>query len=288
MPVMKQCPECSAQYEDSLSFCPKDGRALVVRTTMSSRLCPHCANSIAADATQCPYCKGDLGPAAVPQWPTREEPSLQAKFSHVGNRISTVSLVVLIIGLLFFAAGLFLSLVPGQRADSPPVAQDKTKEIQEKDQKLQSMESELNRVRQQLTERSEQVTELQTKLDETQKDLSTTQQRLAIANREVERVASSRTPPPAPPPPPRQAETSPPPPPAPPRRAAVPGIYQTVRATSVYEEPSGSSRVLSKIPRGTRVEVVRSTGDWLEVRSKHGNPPGFVRADDAMFVSQTN
>ena len=197
-----------------------------------------------------------------------------------------MSLVVLIIGLLFFAAGLFLSLVPGQRADSPPVAQDKTKEIQERDQKLQSMESELNRLRQQLTERSEQVTELQTKLDETQKDLSTTQQRLAIANREVERVASSRTPPPAPPPPPRQADTTPPPPP-PPRRAA-PGIYQTVRATSVYEEPSGSSRVLSKIPRGTRVEVVRSTGDWLEVRSKHGNPPGFVRADDAMFVSQTN
>ena len=212
---------------------------------------------------------------------------MEAKFSHAGNRISTVSLVVLIIGLVFFAAGLFLFMVPGQRADSPLVAQDKTKEIQEKEQKLQSMENELNRVRQQLTERSEQVTELQTKLDETQKDLSTTQQRLAIANREVERVASSRTPPPAPSPPPRQADTSPPPPPPPPRRAA-PGIYETVRATSVYEEPSGSSRVLSKISRGTRVEVVRSTGDWLEVRSKHGNPPGFVRADDAMFVSQTN
>jgi hypothetical protein len=199
---------------------------------------------------------------------------------------------VLILGLLFFGAGAFLFLGLGQRGDSTAPVQDKGKEIQERDQKIQSLESELSRVRQQLTERSEQAAELQTKLDETQKDLSTAQQRLGIANREVERVASSRAAQTAPPPAPRPADTLPPPPPSPPaapaRRAGPPGIYETVRATSVYEQPSGSSRVVSKIAKGTQVDVVRSTGDWLEVRSKHGNPPGFVRADDAMFVNQAN
>ena len=285
---MKQCPDCSTQYEDNVSFCPKDGRALVAKTTMSTRLCPQCANSIAAEATQCPYCKENLGPTAAFQWPTREEPALAARSPRAGSKISTVSLVVLIIALLFFGAGLFLFLQPGQRAEAPTALQDTGKEIQDRDQKIQSLDSELSRVRQQLTERSEQVTELQTKLDETQKDLSTMQQRLAIANREVERVASSRASQPAPPP--RPADRLPPasPPPPPPRRAVPPGTYETVRATSVYEEPSDTSRVVSKIPRGTRFEVVRSTGDWLEVRSKHGNPPGFVRVDDAMFVSQAN
>jgi uncharacterized protein YgiM (DUF1202 family) len=195
-----------------------------------------------------------------------------------------------ILGLLFFGAGVYLSLGPAPHADSTVAVQDKEKEIQERDQKIESLQGELSRVRQQLTERSDQMTELQTKLDETQKDLSTMQQRLGIANREVERVASSRAAQTAAPAAPRPADTlpPPPPPPAPARRAGPPGTYETIRATSVYEQPSGSSRVLSKIAKGTRFEVVRSTGDWLEVRSKHGNPPGFVHVDDAMFVTQAN
>jgi hypothetical protein len=46
--------------------------------------------------------------------------------------------------------------------------------------------------------------------------------------------------------------------------------------------------VLSRISGGTQITVVRSVGEWLEVRSKHGNPPGFVRADDATFVRRVN
>jgi len=42
---------------------------------------------------------------------------------------------------------------------------------------------------------------------------------------------------------------------------------------------------VSAINKGTRVTVVGSVGEWLEVRSKHGNPPGFIRRDDAMFVA---
>jgi hypothetical protein len=29
-------------------------------------------------------------------------------------------------------------------------------------------------------------------------------------------------------------------------------------------------------------------GDWLEIRSKQGNPPGFIRADDAAPINRSN
>src|SRR5215470_1584820 len=57
---MKQCPQCSAEYDDNISFCPKDGKSLVVKDTTRKQLCPYCANSIEEDATSCPYCKADL------------------------------------------------------------------------------------------------------------------------------------------------------------------------------------------------------------------------------------
>ena len=72
------------------------------------------------------------------------------------------------------------------------------------------------------------------------------------------------------------------------QRGADPGIYEVLRATTVFEGPSGSSRVLANIPAGTRVSVVNSNGDWLEVHSKSGNPPGFIRRDDATFVGKSN
>jgi uncharacterized protein YgiM (DUF1202 family) len=52
----------------------------------------------------------------------------------------------------------------------------------------------------------------------------------------------------------------------------------------VFEQASGSSRVIANIGGGTKVNVVGSTGDWLEVRSRVGNPPGFIRRDDAIPV----
>jgi hypothetical protein len=75
---------------------------------------------------------------------------------------------------------------------------------------------------------------------------------------------------------------------SPSQRGANPGIYEVLRATTVFEGPSGSSKVLANIPAGTRVSVVNSNGDWLEVHSKSGNPPGFVRRDDATFVAKSN
>jgi len=71
------------------------------------------------------------------------------------------------------------------------------------------------------------------------------------------------------------------------RRAGVGGIYQTTRSTTVFESPSASSQVIANIPGGTRIDVVNAKGDWLEVHSRRGNPPGFIRREDATFLEKT-
>jgi hypothetical protein len=294
MPAMKQCPQCSAEYDDSIQFCAKDGRALVPKIVSRTRLCPHCANSVPEDFDKCPYCKADLGAAPVPQWPDREE-SRQAKLAPNANRIPARSKIILVIGVATFALGVFLIGGHQERSESQLVLQQKLAELKEreeqiqaKDQKVQALETQLAQARQQLSENSNQLAELKTKLEESKKDLSVTQQRLNIANREIERLASSRAQAGSRTPARSVDRTGASSPPAPPRRTAEPGIYETIRPTSVYEGPDASGRVLSKISKGTKVDVVRTVGDWLEVRSKHGNPPGFIRRDDAMFVSQAN
>jgi hypothetical protein len=64
-------------------------------------------------------------------------------------------------------------------------------------------------------------------------------------------------------------------------QAATTRLYETTRATSVYEGPSQTSRVITRIEPGTRINVASAAAGWLEVRSRRGNPPGYVRADDA-------
>src|ERR671913_955201 len=74
MSGMKRCPNCSIEYDDNISFCIKDGRALVTANTSRARLCPHCANSIEENAVKCPYCKAEFGASEErPQWPRRDE-----------------------------------------------------------------------------------------------------------------------------------------------------------------------------------------------------------------------
>lgn len=70
------------------------------------------------------------------------------------------------------------------------------------------------------------------------------------------------------------------------QRAGAAGIYETVRPTNVFQAPSAGSPVVANIPGGTRVNVVTSKGEWLEVHSRRGNPPGFIRRDDATFVGK--
>jgi len=70
------------------------------------------------------------------------------------------------------------------------------------------------------------------------------------------------------------------------RRTADAGIYETVRATTVFEQPSASSKSVASIASGVRVNIVSTAGNWLEVRSKSGKPPGFIRRGDAVFVER--
>jgi len=72
------------------------------------------------------------------------------------------------------------------------------------------------------------------------------------------------------------------------RRASGAGAYETRDSTPLFELPSPASRVVANIPAGTRVEVVSSKGDWLEVHSRRGNPPGFIRRQDAKFLEKTD
>ena len=145
----------------------------MAQPTIQARLCPHCANSIPADALKCSYCKRGLEPAPTHEWPRRVD----------------------------------------DRGTPPPAPRETL---------------------------------------------------------------------PAPTAPSTQSSS------VPARRGAEPGVYETRRATTVYEEPLGSARVVTQIAKGTEVTVVRSVGDWLEVRSKRGNPPGFIRADDAMLIRIAN
>ena len=285
---MKQCPQCSAEYSDNVSFCPKDGKSLVTESTDRKQLCPYCANSIEEDATNCPYCKADLVSQFVPQWLKRDE-SLSEPGSAPGRKRLALPgsliwlAVVLVTGLAAFFIGGRL-----QRAQLSQLSQENGKELQAKDQMIQSLEKQLDQTRQELKDNSTQLTEAKAKLEESQKNLSTTQQRLDLARHAADRLSAnqsqprtrtiSRAPDPLPPAAPPAAQT----------RVANAGVYETTRATEVYEDPSSSSRVVSQINKGTRINVVSSTGDWLEVRSKHGKPPGFVRSDDARMVNRVN
>jgi hypothetical protein len=202
----------------------------------------------------------------------------------MSRNLNSIVIIASVLIVLFFATILFV----GQRpwGDSAGDLAANAEEIKEKDQKIESLEAELAKLRAGNQGSSSQLDELKAKLDENEKDLAAARRKLAEANREIERLSSSRVAS-APPTTRRRADSLPPP--APPvSQAAGPGIYEIRRATAVYEEPSDAARVVTRIGRATRVNVVRSVGEWLEVRSKHGNPPGFIRADDATFVSRAN
>ncbi|MBI2999167.1 MAG: hypothetical protein HYY46_12105 [Deltaproteobacteria bacterium] len=176
---------------------------------------------------------------------------------------------------------------PGERAG----------EYGQSDRQIQQMERQITELRKEIEERSAQVGDLKSQLEEMSRALTSTQPKLEQARRERGPAAVSPPQPSAGVSGPRERagsgevpvakENFPPKEPEPAgiwERPAEPGTYETIRVTSVFEEPSGSSRKVATIKERTEVTVVGSRGEWLEVRSKYGNPPGFVRREDAMFV----
>lgn len=261
-----------------------------------TRLCPHCANSISMEAMICPYCKADLVLSAEPEWPRYgaefDEPTALPEKA----KMTLKSKAILALGLLVFALGVYLVGGNVERHDLGPVlAEQKAllaeqeNLLKEKDQRIQNLESQLSQLRQENQGTSGQIKALKAQLDERQKDLAAAQHKLTDANREIERLSARRVAASAPRP--AVATVSPPAKPAVTARlsrAMEPRTYETVRSTPVYEQPADSARVVAQISKGTEITVVGSGSGWLEIRSRHGKPPGFVRADDAMFVSRAN
>ena len=262
----------------------------MAQTNQQAKLCPHCANSIAPDAVKCPYCRAELGSAPAPEWAERSgNPAAVIPDRRDKKTAVNLKILVSLVALVLAAGGVFI-FVSWQSHDRLAGLADSSVEIREKDEKIQSLEAEIAKLREGNQGSSSQLDELKAKLSESQMDLATTERKLADANREIDRLTagqvvaapSGRT---------RSGQPLPPPVnpvPVPTRRIAEPGVYETLRGTTVYEEPVGSARVLTRIAKGTRVTVVGSAGEWLEVRSKHGNPPGFIRGDDAIFIARTN
>jgi ABC-type transporter Mla subunit MlaD len=259
---------------------------VIANSTANTQLCPSCANSIAEDASDCPYCKAKLSTEFAPRWLKRDESAAEPRTVGGVSQKFPISArfiwpsVVVCAALIAFLAGRYM-----QGSELSRSAQTHLKQLQSKDQIIQSQETQLAQTRQQLKESTTQLTGLQAKLDVSQKALSLAQQRLGAATREVGRLSATRA---------RASgrilarvpdRTAPLPPTVATTRTVQTGVYETTRATSVHQDPSSTSRVISQIGGGTRINVVSAAGGWLEVRSRRGNPPGYVRADDARPIS---
>lgn len=252
-----------------------------------NKLCPHCANSIPEDAGECAYCKGEVSEEFAPSWLQRDDGTARPPMSSRGRNWTSLPSTllwpgaVLIVAVLAFLAGGYL-----QRGDRA-TAEAHLKQLQAKDLMLQGQEAQLAQTREKLTETSNLLAEMKTKLEASRKDLASAEQRLAAARQAADsanrapiaRRIASRAP---------GATPAPAPPPASTRQSASSGVYVTTRATAVHEDPSSSSRVISRIEGGTRINVVGSSGGWLEVRSRRGNPPGFVQSNDARPMTGAN
>ncbi len=63
---------------------------------------------------------------------------------------------------------------------------------------------------------------------------------------------------------------------------SVPGWFIVTRPSVLYVTPEVTAEIVTRLPPGNRVWVVRVTnGDWLEVRSVKGRRPGFLPRETA-------
>ena len=183
------------------------------------------------------------------------------------DRKFTMVAIVLMVILIAVGGVLIGRSLVGRGGDSNMAAllDEKTRELEDKNRQIQDLEKQAEQLRKDLEESSKQMADLQNRVDQTNRGLASMQERLKTAKR-----PSSGS---------RDTMAS-----APPGASTDAGSYTVTRSTSVFEEASSGSRKITTIPKGTKVNVVRSVGDWLEVRSKHGNPPGYIRREDATYM----
>jgi hypothetical protein len=63
------------------------------------------------------------------------------------------------------------------------------------------------------------------------------------------------------------------------------GAFEITRPTQVYSGPSEITLAIARIEPGTKINVIDSRDGWLEIRSKHGRPPGFIRQEAAVRIN---
>jgi len=227
--------------------------------------------------------------SSEPEWPHKDD-DWELPPSPVENgRLTVKSKAILILGLGVFALGVYLVGGNRERRDFGPILEQQQRSLEEKDATIKDLETQLATLRQEHQGTRSEIEDLKAKLQESSNDLAAVQKKLADTNREVETLAALRnsgTPRPVA----RSIEQ-----PAPAtsagslrgRAGVEPGTYESARTASVYEAPASSSKIVTQISKGTQLTVVRSVGDWVEIRSKHGNPPGYIRADDVAPISRS-
>jgi hypothetical protein len=64
------------------------------------------------------------------------------------------------------------------------------------------------------------------------------------------------------------------------------GTYETTQASRVYVAPNEFSQQVGDIEPGVKVNVVNAKNGWLEIHSKYGRPPGYIRKEAARLALQ--
>jgi predicted nucleic acid-binding Zn-ribbon protein len=78
-------------------------------------------------------------------------------------------------------------------------------------------------------------------------------------------------------------------PPQSPRLATkVSGTYEITQPSRIYAAPTEFSQLIGDIEPGVKVNVVNARDGWLEIHSKHGRPPGYIRKEAAARVIAQN
>jgi hypothetical protein len=176
--------------------------------------------------------------------------------------ILLAAILVVIIGVGGVLIGRYV-LGPGSSSEVAALLDEKTRELEDRTKQIEDLEKQAEVLRKDLDEGGKQVAELQSRLDQANRGLASMQDKLKTTR-------ASRAP--------RDTLAS-----APSGGSADAGSYETIRSTSVFAQASVDSKKITTIAAGTKINVVGSVGDWLEVRSKRGNPPGYIRREDAMY-----